>query len=215
MYKHCFKKPLSKFLTLVAVLFLAACALNFDNVNSQFESRQLIGSACHQSLETTRQWIESYVLALAEQELIDALGVSCLNGYEKSQLHRLLAYVMSAQKKYPQAIKAYQYVVESNYLDVITRSEAVYTRAQIQFLTGDYKAVIDGIKSAFKDELPLDEKADLLLARSYYRIKNYENALIIMKRLIANSEGQGDSDKYQKQLVFICNAEKLPQFCSY
>lgn len=215
MYKFCFKKPLSKYLTLLAVLFLAACASNLENVNPQFESRQHIGSACNESLETTRQWIESNVLVLAEQELIGALDVSCLNGYEASQLHRLLAYVMSAQKKYPQAIYAYQYVVESKYLDVITRGEAVYTRAQIQFLTGDYKAVVDGIKLAFKDELPLDEKADLLLARSYYRIKSYDNALVIMKRLVANSEGQSDSDKYQKQLVLICDTAKLPQFCSY
>ena len=215
MYKSYFKKSLSKYLLLIVILFITACASNPDNGNPQFESRQLIGSACNESLETTRQWIESNALVLAEQELIDALDVSCLNGYEKSQLHRLLAYVMSAQKKYPQAINAYQYVVESKYLDVVTRSEAVYTRAQIQFLTGDYKAVIDGIELAFKDELLLDEKADLLLARSYYRIKSYDNALVIMKRLVANSKGQGDSDKYQKQLALICNAAKLPQFCSY
>ena len=217
MYKIRFKKTLSKFLTIVAFLFMAACASNsnFDNGKLQFESRQLIGSACNQSLETARQWIESNTLVLAEQELINALDVSCLKGYEKSQLHRLLAYVMFAQKKYPQAINAYQYVVESKYLDVVTRSEAVYTRAQIQFLTGDYKAVIDGIKLAVKDELLLDEKTDLLLARGYYRIDSYDNALDIMKRLVTNSEDQGDSDKYQKQLALICNEAKLPKFCSY
>lgn len=215
MYKSGFKKLFSTGLLLVAVLFLAACTFNLDNGKPHFEPRQFIGSACHQSLEAARQWIESNTLILAEQELINALNVSCLKGYEKSQLHRLLAYVMFAQKKYPQAINAYQYVVESKYLDVVTRSEAVYTRAQIQFLTDDYEAVIDGITLAIKDDLLLDEKTDLLLARSYYRVGNYDNALGILKRLVSNSEEQGESDKYQKQLALICNATQLSEFCHY
>ena len=204
MFKNAFTFSGLKHITLlVAVLLLAACVSSENTTAAKGEmiesatlpSRLIIGSSCKQSLDTARQWIESYSLINAEKVLLSAYNNDCATGYEKSQLQRLMAYVMSAQKKYSAAIDAYQYVVDSQYLDLLTRSEAVYTLAQIRFLTKDYTAVIAGINQGLTDEMLLNTEAELLLARSYYRLNRYDDGLAIMEKVVAEQEQRGGKVK--------------------
>ena len=190
---------LKSILLLMTVVLLAACVSNNNTTAAKgkmieggaLPSRLIIGSACQESLDTARQRIESQSLETAESVLVAAFNSQCDSGYEKSQLQRLMAYVMSAQKKYSAAIDAYQYVVDSQYLDLLTRSEAVYTLAQIRFLTDDYKKVIDGITKGMADEMLLNTEAELLLARSYYRLSRYDDGLAIMEKVVAQQEQRG------------------------
>lgn len=193
------KKHLALFtFVIIITMLLPGCAstsnADFTKNNAAknaFQPRLEIGAACNESLATAKQWIESNALLVAENVLRNALNDSCNNGYEQAQLQRLLAYVMSAQKKYVEAIHAYQYVIHSNSLNIVTRSEAVYTLAQIHFLTNNYKAAIDVIELALANKLLLDDKSDLLLARSYYRVNRNVDALAIMQRLVIKSEESG------------------------
>ena len=199
MFKNAFTFSRLKHITLlVAVLLLAACVSSNHTAvekgvkvkGDMLPLRLTIGVSCKQSLVTARQWIESYSLINAEKVLLSAYNSDCATGYEKSQLQRLMAYVMSAQKKYSAAIDAYQYVVDSQYLDLLTRSEAVYTLAQIRFLTEDYTAVVAGINQGLADEMLLNTEAELLLARSYYRLNRYSEGLAIMEQIVAAKEQQ-------------------------
>lgn len=203
MYPYVINSLVKKYLALftfaiIIVMLLSACASTPDAdftknnaAKNAFQARLVIGAACNESLATAKQWIESNALLVAENVLRNALNDSCNNGYEQAQLQRLLAYVMSAQKKYVEAIKAYQYVIHSNSLNIVTRSETVYTLAQIHFLTNNYKAVIDVIELALANKLLLDDKSDLLLARSYHRVNRPADALATMQHLVVESEKRG------------------------
>ena len=169
MFKNTFTFSCLKYITLLVVVLLAGCVSSTHTTVEKdaivkgdvLPLRLTIGVSCKQSLDTARQWIESYSLINAEKVLLRAYNSDCATGYEKSQLQRLMAYVMSAQKKYSAAIDAYQYVVDSQYLDLLTRSEAVYTLAQIRFLTEDYTAVVVGINQGLVDEMLLNNEAEL------------------------------------------------------
>ena len=203
MFKNAFTFSCLKHITLLVVVLLAGCVSSTHTTVEKNEIvkgdvlplRLTIGVSCKQSLDTARQWIESYSLLDAERVLLKAYNSDCATGYEKSQLQRLMAYVMSAQKKYSAAIDAYQYVVDSPYLDLLTRSEAVYTLAQIRFLTEDYTAVIAGINQSLADEMLLNTEAELLLARSYYHLNRYSEGLAIMEQIVAAKEQQGNKVK--------------------
>ena len=204
MFKNGFTLSFLKhIILLMTVVLLAACVSSTNTVVKKDKEikegvlplRLTIGVTCKKSLDTARQWIESYSLSTAEKVLLGAYNNDCVSGYEKVQLQRLMAYVMSAQKKYAAAIDAYQYVVDSKYLDLLTRSEAVYTLAQIRFLTEDYEAVIDGINQGVADEMLLNAEADLLLARSYYRLNRYSEGLAIMEQIVAEKEQRGGKVK--------------------
>ena len=204
MHKNIFSLAFLKIILLLMTLVLLAACISNNNTtatNSQMieggalPSRLVIGSACKKSLDTARQWIESQSLETAERVLIAAFNSQCDSGYEKSQLQRLMAYVMSAQKKYAAAIDAYQYVVDSQYLDLITRSEALYTLAQIRFVTKDYKAVIKSITQGMADEMLLNTEAELLLVRSYYRLNRYDDGLAVMEKIVAEQEQGGGKVK--------------------
>lgn len=187
----------------MAAMLLAACVSSVNTAvennavinSSVLPSRLTIGTACKQSLDAARHWIEGQSLEAAENVLLNAFNTDCDSGYEKAQLQRLMAYVMSSQKKYPAAIDAYQYVVDSKYLDLMTRSEAVYTLAQIQFLTQDYKKVVAGITKGMADNMLLNTEADLLLVKSYYRLHRYDEGLAIMEYIVAEKEASGDKVK--------------------
>ncbi len=204
MFKNGFTLSFLKhIILLMTVVLLAACVSSTNTVvkkdkgikEGALPSRLTIGVTCKKSLDTARKWIESYSLSTAEKVLLGAYNNDCVSGYEKAQLQRLMAYVMSSQKKYPAAIDAYQYVVDSKYLDLMTRSEAVYTLAQIRFLTEDYEAVVDSINQGLKNDLLLNAESNLLLARSYYRLNRYNDGLAIMEYIIAEQEESGGKVK--------------------
>ncbi|MDG2472832.1 MAG: CDC27 family protein [Pseudomonadales bacterium] len=171
---------------LVMALLTSACT-NLATANRATvldQQPQTLGAACQRALDQTHGLIQQQRVAEAEYDLLTTAKQSCNSGYEADQLLRLLAYAFSHQQKYPKAIEAYEKLVASQYLDLVTRSEAIYTLAQIHYLQGDYQRVISQLVKANARELLVDDGLQVLVARSYYHRAETAKAQAIMDTII-------------------------------
>lgn len=174
------------FSCLVILLFLSGCISPPNNlpVSIVTDQPQRLGADCQQALDHSHELIQNHKVLEAEKDLKTLARLECKSGYETDQYLRLLAYALSHQKKYPEAIKTYQKIIKSKYLDLVTRSEAVYTLAQVYYLQGDYQSVITQVADANSRQLLIDDDLQVLVARSYYHRADAANAMAIMGPII-------------------------------
>jgi tetratricopeptide (TPR) repeat protein len=188
---------------LVMALLTSACT-NLTTANRATppdQQPQTLGTACQRALDQSHELIRLQRVVEAEHDLLTAAKQSCSSGYEADQLLRLLAYTFSHQQKYPKAIEAYEKIVASKYLDLVTRSEAVYTLAQIHYLQGDYQRVIAQLVDAKASELLFDDGLQVLVARSYYHQAETAKAQAIMDAIIEQAVA-GDQVMKEAWLIF-------------
>ena len=162
---------------------------------------QMLGTACQQALDQSHELIRQQRVVDDEHDLLTVAKQLCNSGYEADQLLRSLAYALSHQGKYPEAIDAYKKIVVSNYLDLVTRSEAVYTLAQIYYLQGDYQRVIKQLVNAKARGLLVDDSLQVLVARSYYHQAETAKAQAIMDAIIEQAVA-GDRVMKETWLIF-------------
>lgn len=157
--------------------------------------KQVISLGCSKALASVQTFIDSGDLVVAEQQLRTILQSQCRSGYETSQISRVLGYVLFSQNKYSAAEIAYQQVVDSQDLDIVSRGKAVHTLAQIRFLRRDYATVVSDIEKARAAQLLIGTELESLLARSYYRLNQQDEALRVMERVVGRSEDDGRAVK--------------------
>jgi tetratricopeptide (TPR) repeat protein len=153
--------------------------------------KQSLNKSCSEALSYSQKLIESDDFLAAEKHLQLTLQRNCLSAYEQSQVWRLQAYVYSVQRKFPQAIATYQQVIDSAELDIVSRSQALYTLAQIRFINNDYSGVVESIERGRNLGIVIDNEPESLLARSYHRLDRSDQAIRIMERVIDGSENSG------------------------
>ena len=188
---------------LVMALLTSACT-NLTTANRATphdQQPQILGMACQRALDQSHELIRQQRVAEAEHDLLTVANQSCSSGYEVDQLLRLLAYAFSHQQKYPEAIESYKKIVASKYLDLVARSEAVYTLAQIYYLQGDYQRVIKQLVDAKARGLLVDDDLQVLVARSYYHQADTEKALAIMNPIIQQAVAENQIIK-EAWLIF-------------
>ncbi len=153
--------------------------------------KKSLNKNCSEALALSQQLIEAGDISAAEKQLQLTLERNCFSAYEQSQIWRLQAYVYSVQRKFPQAISTYQQVVDSAELDIVSRSQALYTLAQIRFINNDYSGVVESIERGRNLGIVIDNEPESLLARSYHRLDRSDQAIRIMERVIDGSESSG------------------------
>lgn len=164
--------------------------------NSQAQvTRQAIGLECAQRFAQVQALIEARQMEQAESLLLDAQTHHCSTDYEAAQLWRLLGYVHSAQRDYPQAAQAYEQAVQSKHLDIVARSQSLYTLSQIRFIERNYQAVIADIDAGRAAGLLIDIKLESLLVKSLYRVNRIDDALVVLERLFNDSQLSGKQFK--------------------
>lgn len=154
-------------------------------------AKKTLNKNCSEALALSQQLIEAGDIRTAEKQLQLTLERNCFSAYEQSQIWRLQAYVYSVQRKFPQAIATYQQVVDSAELDIVSRSQALYTLAQIRFINNDYSGVVESIEHGRNLGVVIDNEPESLLARSYHRLNRSDQAIRIMERVIDGSESSG------------------------
>ena len=192
---------------LISCLFMALLISACSNLTKASRAKppdqlqQTLGTACQKDLDQGHELIRQERLADAEQYFLNIAKLSCSSGYEADQLLRLLAYSLSHQQKYPEAIETYEKIVASKYLDLVTRSEAVYTLAQINYLQGDFQQVIAQLIDANDRGLLVDDGLRVLVARSYYHQAETSKAQAIMDAIIEQAVA-GDQILKEGWLIF-------------
>ena len=195
-----------KIIFIVTYWFLSACTtLTHNDVTSIIDHQpQRLSVACQRALDQSHELIREHKVAEAEEDLTLSARLQCNSDYESDQYLRLLAYAFSHQKKYTQAIKVYRQIIASEHLDLVTRSDAVYTLAQIHYLQGDYQHVVSQVIDASAKQMLIDDDLQILLARSYHHRAEADKALAIIDPIIQQAVSKQQIVK-ETWLVFSWN----------
>lgn len=115
-----------------------------------------------------------------------------LNSYAKSQMWNFYAFIYASQEKYPEAINAYQLILEEADAPEGLKLTAKYTLAQLYFQLEDYQSVINFMENWIKEIAKPTSTAHIMLAQAYYQLKSYDSSLrnLLEAEKIESNEGK-------------------------
>jgi tetratricopeptide (TPR) repeat protein len=128
------------------------------------------------SLSRVRELADAGETSAALEELDKLLSRGNLNDYESAMAWNLSAYLNYQAERYQAAIAAYEKVLEQQRIPLSLRAGALYSTAQLKFLTDDY----DGASQALIEWFAVAESpgadAYLFLGQIHYQRKDYKAA---------------------------------------
>ncbi len=131
--------------------------------------------------------------ALVELGKIDT---SKFNEYELAQVYNYYGFIYYSLEDYPKAIKNYRLVAaQAPNIPVGLEVGTLYTIAQLQFITEDYKGAIDTLKQWMKVAPIIGADAYMLMAQGYYQINDMDEALKNTNTAIDMYESKGKIPK--------------------
>ena len=179
----------------------------------------------HKTRKTPSMSEKVYKKLAEAQELIEAKNYDAglavlgdlakepkLSDYEKAQLHNYFAYTYFTLERYEDAISSYEKVLEQPDLPEALETSSLYTLAQSYFIIENYRKAVDIINRWFALTENPTEHAYMLLGRGYYRLEQYKESLVPLKKAYAMVTGRGDSPKENLLLLLRVNYFKLNDY---
>jgi len=161
-------------------------------------------------LEAAQRAAEGKDFAAAER-LLAALqaefsGKRALNSYELANVHNFYAYIYDAQHKYPEAIRAYEKVLEQPGLPAAMETGTRYSLAQLYLRTEDWKRAAAMLESWFAIAEEPAPEAWMLLAQANFQTGRYDRALGNVDLGLAEARRRGQAPKENWYLLarMIC-----------
>ncbi len=133
---------------------------------------------------------KKYGLGLAV--LNDLAQEKRLSSYETAQLYNYFAYTYFTLKRYKDAIRAYEKVLEQPNLPVALEQNSLYTLAQLYFLTKSYHQSVDTMHRWLSVVEKPTENAYMLLGQGYYELKEYHKSLDVLHKACKMVTDRGD-----------------------
>lgn len=112
----------------------------------------------------------------ALEELEKLLSRGNLNDYEAAMAWNLSAYLNYQAERYTAAIAAYDKVLEQDRIPLSLRAGALYSTAQLRFLTDDYDGASQALTEWFSVAEAPGADAYLFLGQIHYQRKDYKAA---------------------------------------
>lgn len=127
----------------------------------------------------------------AEEVARAALKSGCKEGFEHSEVNRLLGYVLYSQDRYPESIAAYMALVNEPEADDQKRTDTRYTVAQLMFITEDYKNSAEQLEKWMEEVAVVDKGGKILLARAYYELDRKDDSLRLVEEVMEETSAEG------------------------
>lgn len=152
---------------------------------------------------------KQYTPALTQ---LEALRSEKLTSYELSQIWNLQGYIHYLRGHYPQAIRAYQHVLDYDRLPEGIVQSTLKTISQLYFTEGDYSKALETVQRLMHSVTDPSADTHILLGQIYYQMKNYTKALAPIKRGIQKHEAQGNTAKENWLLHLRAIYHELDQY---
>ena len=134
-------------------------------------------------------------------QVLDKLGKSDLNNYERAQMLNLYAYIYYSQDNVAKAINAYEQLLAQPELPEAMKTGTVYTLSQLYFSQENWQKSIDMLEwwmSLTKDE---NLTAYEMMAQAYYQMEQYRKALVPAQKVIDLTKAAGQPVKENNYLL--------------
>lgn len=153
-------------------------------------SRKITTRAVAEPLKKAQDAMGKKQWDTALAEIKKAQAVTKKTPFEAYQIDEFLGYVLIQQKKYGEAAPVFERVLNSGMLPAEQVDERTKTVAQLYFQVKDYGKAAQWSKR-WVDKHPGDQEMGVLLAQSYYLLKDYKNAAATMSNVVSRAERAG------------------------
>ena len=117
-------------------------------------------------------------------EMIASGGKSALNSYELANVYNLYAFIYYSREDYARALQAYENVVKQPDIPLAMEVNTKFTIAQLYFVQEQWQKGINALLEWFEITENPNANAYVLLAQGYYQTKDYNKALVNVKKAI-------------------------------
>lgn len=202
---------------LVGVLSLALSAdaiaqrVKKNDENRVTKRTVAISQSTYEALQKANEMVQEGNVAegLAElQKFRNSRAGQKLSPYEQAQTWNLTAYAYYLQERYPDAIQAYERVLEQPEMPEGLVQSTLKTMAQLQFTIEEYEQALITVKRLMA--LVPDPDADIymLLGQAYIQMENYRDALPPIKTGVDKYRTQGKKPRENWLLLLrVCYFE--------
>ena len=117
-------------------------------------------------------------------DMISAGGKNELNSYELANVYNLYAFIYYSREDYAKALTAYEKVVAQPDIPLAMEINTKYTIAQLYFVQEQWQKGINALLQWFAVTEKPNASAYVLLSQGYYQTKDYDKALLNVKKAI-------------------------------
>lgn len=153
-------------------------------------SRKITTRAVAESLKKAQDAMAKKNWDGALVEIKKAQAVAKKTPFEAYQIDEFLGYVLIQQRKYGEAAPVFERVLNSGMLPAEQVNDRTKTVAQLYFQVKDYGKAAQWSRR-WLEKNPGDQEMSVLLAQSYYLLKDYKNAAATMSGVVARAERAG------------------------
>lgn len=141
-------------------------------------------------------------------------GSRRLNSTELAQLWNFYAYIYFSQDLYPQAIEAYQTLLEQPNLQLGIKTSTLYTLSQLNFLMENYAQALARIQQWIDLSEKPSSDAFALLGQAYYKLEQFKKSIPALEQAIELRKSTGKKVKENWYLLLRANHYELKDYKS-
>lgn len=160
---------------------------------------QALNNKVYEKLQAAQEAIEAknYAEAVGILDEMKNNTRKPLNDYELSNVLNLYAFVYYSQEDYPKALNAYKQIVDLADAPEGTKVAALYSLAQLYFVTEDFQRAVDSLLEWFKVAPEVSRGANqyVLLGQGYYQLKDFDKALFNVNKAVDMYKSKGKVPK--------------------
>lgn len=179
-------------LTVTLAVFATPLSAQDDGEERETKVTQAMSQQVYESLTEIQALVEAEDFNGAQALIKELQGRKKLSPYETAQIWNLSGYAAYLDEKYPEAISAYEKVLQQPELPEALQQSTLKTMAQLQFTIEDYETALDTVKRLMA--IIPEPSADIYMleGQAYFQLGKYETAIAPIKKAIDMSRAQGN-----------------------
>lgn len=163
-------------------------------VQAAEQAKPKISKAVGVPLQAAQKAMQAKQWDAALAELKKAQGVEKRTPVEDYQIDEFLGYIYAQQKKYAEAAKVFERMINSGQMPPDQVDDRTKVVAQMYFQEKDYKKSVEMAKK-WLEKHPNNEEMSVILGQSYYLLNDFKNSGTVMSGVVSNLEKAGQTPK--------------------
>lgn len=152
---------------------------------------QAMSQQVYEALTEIQTLVEADDFVTAQAKIKELQGTKKLSTYETAQIWNLSGYASYLAEKYPDAIRAYEKVLQTPDLPDALQQSTLKTLAQLHFTVEDYQKALDTVQRLMAVVPEPSADIYMLEGQAYFQLGKYETAIGPIKKAIDMNKEQG------------------------
>lgn len=181
--------------SLIACIFLLLAAplqaQNDDGSERKTKQTVAMSQKVFEKLTEVQELMEAKNYAAGHAAIREVLQEKNLSPYETAQIYNLTGYAYYLEEKYPEAIQAYERVLQQPELPEGLQQSTLKTMAQLQFTIEEYDAALETVRRLMAIVPEPSADVYMLLGQALFQKADYRGALEPINTAIDMYKEQG------------------------